>query len=313
MLLSVVIPVYNSERTIEPLVKQVLYTLADINVEIILVNDGSLDKSESVCNALAQSFHQVKFVSLRRNFGEFNAVICGLNYAEGDYTVIIDDDFQNPPSEILKLLKTALNNNFDVVYSYYDQKQHSAFRNVGSWAVNKMTTWLLNKPSDLYLSSFKLIKKEVVKEIIKYTGPYPYIDGLIFRVTQNVGCELVTHKKREHNTSNYTISKLVSLFFTILFSYSYRPLRILTLLGFFLIGISMIFSGIEFFSSVLTLHLPNTDHVVWLSFVMLSGIQLSGMGLLGEYIGKSFMTQGGQPQYVVKFHTHQPADYILQD
>ena len=122
----------------------------------------------------------VRFISLRRNFGEFNAVLCGLNHTRGQYVVIIDDDFQNPPETIQTLVDYARAGHYDVVYSRYAEKQHHWFRNLGSWLVNTLTTYSIGKPRSLYLSSFKLIQREVVDEVIRYKGPYPYIDGLIF-------------------------------------------------------------------------------------------------------------------------------------
>ncbi|TAE40960.1 MAG: glycosyltransferase [Runella slithyformis] len=300
MKISIVIPVYNSEQTIEKLVEKVLNVLHDWEIEIVLVNDGSRDASEQVCSQLAQRHNNVKFISLRRNFGEFNAVMCGLNHVNGDFCAIIDDDFQNPPAEILTLLETAQSKNYDVVYSYYDQKQHSLFRNVGSGLVNTLTTWLLDKPKDLYLSSFKLIKAEVVHEIIQYKGPYPYIDGLIFRVTRHIGKVKVSHQKRDNGASNYTIGKLISLFLNILFCYSPRPLRLLTLAGLSLFTISILLTLIELTTSLLSSHLPVTDHIVWITFLAVSGMQLTGMGMMGEYLGKLFMSQSGLPQYVIK-------------
>jgi len=285
MLLSVIIPVYNSEKTISKLVEHVLETLDKQTLEIVLVNDGSRDRSEWVCSQLAQKFSQVKFISLRRNSGEFNAVMCGLNHAVGDYCVMIDDDFQNPPTEILELVEVAQNQNFDVVYSFYEKKEHSRFRNFGSWLVNRVTTWLLEKPGDLYLSSFKLISLPVVQEIIKYKGPYPYIDGLIFRVTRNVGRVQVSHNAREEGESGYTLRKLTSLFMTILFGYSLKPLRLLTATGLIFTGLSQFFV----LNSILSV------------ITFFSGLVLTSLGLVGEYVGRIFMVQSGLPQYVEKF------------
>ncbi|WP_420154012.1 glycosyltransferase family 2 protein [Siphonobacter sp.] len=297
--ISVIIPVYKSETTIAPLVERILSTLRTYRMEIVLVNDGSPDHSEAICTELAERFQHVKFISLRRNFGEFNAVMCGLHYATGRYCVMVDDDFQNPPSEILKLVAEAERGQYDVVYSYYQTKQHSLFRNTGSWVVNQMTTRLLDKPRDLYLSSFKLIRQEVVREMIRYTGPYPYLDGLIFRVTRNVGKVAVEHHKREGGSS-YTLRKLISLFLNILFCYSPRPIRLVTNTGFVLILLSILGSLTELATSFLSKHLPETDHLIWLTVIFLGGIQLIGLGLVGEYIGKIFMTQNGLPQFVVK-------------
>ena len=302
MLLSVIIPVYNSEQTISRLVEHVLETLDKNTLEIVMVNDGSRDGSELVCTALAQRFSQVKFISLRRNSGEFNAVMCGLNHSSGDYCVMIDDDFQNPPTEILKLIETAQNGNFDVVYSYYESKKHSLFRNFGSWLVNRVTTWLLEKPNDLYLSSFKLIARPVVQEIIKYKGPYPYIDGLIFRVTRNVGRVQVSHNAREEGQSGYTLRKLTSLFMTILFGYSLKPLRLLTAIGLTFSTLSVLAIFID-----LGLYIVHSEFFILNSALLLitffSGLILTSLGIVGEYIGRIFMTQSGLPQYVEKSRT----------
>jgi undecaprenyl-phosphate 4-deoxy-4-formamido-L-arabinose transferase len=299
MLLSVIIPVYNSEKTISKLVEHVLATLNEQTIEVILVNDGSRDRSEMVCTELARRFSSVRFISLRRNSGEFNAVMCGLNHAKGDYCVMIDDDFQNPPTEILKLVETAQNQNFDVVYSYYDKKEHSLFRNLGSWLVNRITTWLLEKPGDLYLSSFKLIGLPVVQEIIKYKGPYPYIDGLIFRVTRNVGRVQVSHSAREEGESGYTLRKLTSLFMTIVFGYSLKPLRLLTATGLVFTSLSLLAILTDF-----VLYLIHSQFFVLNSILSVitffSGLILTGLGMVGEYIGRIFMAQSGLPQYVEK-------------
>lgn len=299
MLLSVIIPVYNSEQTINRLVEHVLETLNRTTLEIVLVNDGSRDRSEQVCTELAKRFSEVKFISLRRNSGEFNAVMCGLNHASGDYCVMIDDDFQNPPTEILKLVETAQQGDYDVVYSFYATKKHSWFRNFGSWLVNRVTTWLLEKPNDLYLSSFKLINQAVVQEIIKYKGPYPYLDGLIFRVTRNVGRVQVSHNAREEGESGYTLRKLTSLFMTILFGYSLKPLRLLTATGLAFSGFSLLAVLID-----LVLYAIHSEFFILNSVLILltffSGLILTCLGIVGEYIGRIFMAQSGLPQYVEK-------------
>jgi undecaprenyl-phosphate 4-deoxy-4-formamido-L-arabinose transferase len=146
--LSVIIPVYNSDGSIGTLLARLHTALAGIVYEVILINDGSRDRSEEICTYLAKQHPEVKFISLRRNFGEFNAVMCGLNYAQGAYCVMIDDDFQNPPEEILKLIETAQKGHFTVVYTYYEKKEHSRFRNYGSQFVNWITSYLLDKPKD---------------------------------------------------------------------------------------------------------------------------------------------------------------------
>lgn len=292
MLLSVVIPVYHGEISITKLVETVQEQLNTSLFEIILVNDGSKDASEQICIGLSERYSNVSFLSLRKNFGEFNAVMCGLNHAKGEYSVIIDDDFQNPPSEIIKLLETAQKGNFDVVYSQYDEKKHHLVRNFGSWLVNQVTTTLFKKPQDLYLSSFKLIKKEVVEEICKYKGPYPYIDGLIFNITDNIGKVTVIHNDRHHGESNYTAKKLASLFLNILFGYSLLPVRLALFFGLLSTFISLIFSILQFSGFI--------NHPIVLIVLFFGGVQLISIGIVGEYIGKTFLTQSNTPQYTLK-------------
>ncbi len=300
MELSIIIPVYNSERTLTPLLERLEECLTGRAFEVILVNDGSRDRSEWVCSRLANRYTNVRAISLRRNFGEFNAVLCGLNYAVGQFAVLIDDDFQNPPEAILALLNEAQTNDYDVVYSRYDQKQHHWFRNMGSTLTNALATYLLRKPNDLYLSSFKLIRREVIDEIIRYKGPYPYIDGLIFRVTSNVGSVLVAHHSRQEGRSNYTVRKLISLFLTVLVGYSVLPLRVLTGVGAALLGFS-IWLGIALLIGRYAgwLLVREWQLAIWV-VAMIGGLQLLFVGILGEYVGRLSMMQSGMPPYVVK-------------
>jgi len=302
MKLSVIIPVYNSEKTIRPLIEKLQATLSEISFEIVMVNDGSRDRSEQVCRELSDAYANVRFISLRRNYGEFNAVMCGLNWAYGNYCVMIDDDFQNPPEEILKLVETAESGDYDVVYTYYAKKQHSIGRNMGSRFVNWLTSYLLNKPKNLYLSSFKLIRQEVVQEIIKYHGPYPYIDGLIFRITRNIGTVQVAHQKREEGASNYTFHKLVSLFLNILFCYSSLPIRLFVPIG---VGLFSLGFFLLLFLTIQWIIGPDPKgwQVVTATIIFIGGIQCMLLSVLGEYIGKSFMAQSGQPQYVIKYNS----------
>ncbi len=300
MTLSVVIPVYNSQETLEPLLLRLQTCLQAIDFEVVLVNDGSRDRSEEVVYELADRFANVQGLSLRRNFGEFNAVLCGLTHATGDYVVIIDDDFQNPPEAILTLLQTAQSGHFDVVYSRYAEKRHAWFRNVGSRLLNYLTTYLLDKPKSLYLSSFKLINRPVVNEVVTYTGPFPYIDALIFRVTRNVTSVEVPHHPRQSGASNYTAGKLISLFLNVLFGYSTVPLRLFAGLGLGLFGLSVGLGLLLLLGSLLGWFLVSGWTIVAWIVLMLSGLQMLFLAVLSEYIGKLFLAQSGQKAYVLK-------------
>ena len=300
IILTVVIPVYNSAYTITKLVESITNELVNIPFEIVLVNDGSKDDSEHVCESLAYYDSKINFISLRKNFGEHNAVLCGLNISKGEYAVIIDDDFQNPPSEIKKLYTHIVSGNYDVVYSKYKVKKHDFFRNIGSKFHNMMATYILDKPSNLYLSSFKIIRKEIIKDIIRYTGPYPYIDGLILQTTDNIGTSITEHQSRETGKSNYTLRKLISLYLNMFINHSLKPIRIFMLLGFLFFFLGVVSTGAVLIDYIFN----NAFYSSWVYFSLLletmSGLQLLFIGIIGEYMIKRITSLGGAPQFVIK-------------
>ncbi len=300
MKLSIVIPVYNGSQTIKELVGQIKNELIDLEYEVVLVNDCSPDNSEAVCSEIASEYSNVVFISLRKNSGEHNAVMCGLNHVSGDYTIIMDDDFQNPPSEIMKLYNEA-KKGYDVVYSKYLKKKHSIYRNLGSKFTDKMAVLLIGKPKNLYLSSFKIINNDVVKELIKYKGPFPYIDGLILRVTNNITSVFVEHALRNQGQSNYSFSRLLSLYMNMFINFSIKPIRLMIFsgLGIFLIGIVM--SLLFIIENYTHSNMPVGWTAIAILIITFSGFQILFLGLLGEYIGKQYLDQNSTPQWTVKF------------
>jgi len=299
MKLSICIPVYNGSETIEDLVNSVFENLKKYNIEVVMVNDGSPDNSELVCERIAKSRKKVKFISLRKNFGEHNAVMCALNYADGDYIAIIDDDFQNSPEEIVKLIVEA-RKGYDVVYSKYEIKMHHWFRNMGSRFNDIVATWLLDKPAHLYLSSFKVINKEIKNEIIKYTGPFPYIDGLILRATNNISSVYVRHDARKTGKSNYTLSKLFSLWLNMFINFSIKPMRIFTFFGITISISSFVLAVFVIIDKLIHQETPSGWTSLAVAILFFSGIQLVFMGLIGEYIGKQYLDTNKTPQWTVK-------------
>lgn len=300
MEISIVIPVYNGAGTIGLLVDKLFKNLSDYRLEIILVNDSSKDNSHEVCIGIFKKYkNSVVYLSLAKNFGEHNAVLAGLNHASGDYTVIIDDDFQNPPEEIRKLIDTAVSGQYDVAYAYYEEKFHSRFRNLGSSFNNLVASYLLNKPKDLYLSSFKCINRFTAQEIIKYKGPFPYIDGLILRATRNIGKVMVRHDERRQGRSGYTFRKLVRLWMNMFVNFSVYPLRISTIFGLILSGfggLSIIYLIVD---KLLHPEIQAGATSILVSILIFAGIQLIMLGLIGEYIGRQFLTTNQTPQYVI--------------
>ena len=301
--LSLVIPVYNGSRTIGPLVEQTAKIFGSTSFEIVLVNDGSADDSETVCAQLAEKFPQtVTFVHLSRNFGEHSAVLAGFTQARGRYVAVLDDDGQNPPEEVIRMLDELKRKNYDVVYGHYIEKKHSWFRNLGSRFNDRIATLMLHKPKDLYLSSFKVMNRFLVNEIIKYRGPYPYTDGLIYRVTRNIGQIPVEHRVSQSGQSRYTLRRLVRLWLNMFLNFSIQPLRISVYVGLFasclsIVALVAILIDKLWITKNVTLGIPT----VLGSIVFFAGIQLMILGLVGEYLGRLYLDHTGTPQYVVRY------------
>lgn len=303
--LSFVIPVYNGSGTIGALVERIHSAFATVDFEIVLVDDGSDDDSEAVCLNLAEQFPKtVVFVRLSRNFGEHSAVLAGLSYSRGQYVGLLDDDGQNPPEEIASMLAELKLRKYDVVYGHYIEKQHSWFRNLGSRFNDRMATRMLGKPRDLYLSSFKVMNRFLVDEVIKYRGPFPYVDGLIYRTTRNIGQIAVTHRPSVDGASRYTFRRLVSLWLNMFLNFSIVPLRLSVYVGLAtsclsVLALLLILIDKIWFAKDLTVGIPT----VLGSIVLFAGIQLMILGVVGEYLGRLYLGHTGTPQYIVRYTT----------
>src|SRR4051812_13545548 len=298
--LSIVVPLYNAAASLPTLHEEISALQVPGGHELIIVNDGSHDETEAVALKLTrESRLPMKFLSLSRNFGEHNAVLAGLRAVSGGYVVIMDDDLQNPPAEVLKLLAVAEAEKRDVVFGVYDHKEHSWWRNAGSRLTNLIADFVVEKPRKLYLCSFKCMSRFVADEIAKSRTPYPYIDGLIFQVTQNVGTAHVRHVERAEGSSGYNFRKLVRLWISMLVNVSILPLRLMTLAG-------MITSALGFLAviEVLFEHLFQKQPTGWSSLMaavlLLSGVQLLLLGILGEYVGRIYLGISEKPQSVVR-------------
>ena len=208
--LSIVVPVYRGAATVGALVEALSALRPEGGIEIVLVNDGSPDNSGDVCRALQQSATvPLTYIEHARNFGEHNAVMSGLRHARGAYIITMDDDLQNPPEEVIRLYDHARLGNFDVVYTRYAVKEHEGWRNLGSAFANWVADQLMDKPKGLYLSSFRCMSALAVSEVVKYRGPYPYVDGLLMQVTQRLDSIEVKHFARAEGRSNYTMRRLI--------------------------------------------------------------------------------------------------------
>ena len=299
--LSFVIPLFHSAETIGDLVREIEALDVEGGHEIVLVNDGSTDATTEVCRALVQSARvPITLVEHARNYGEHNAVITGWRHARGAHIVNLDDDGQNPPDEAVRLWQHAKENGLDVVYGHYAVKQHSAFRNFGSWLTNRMTDAALDKPAGFYLSSFRCVSGFIARQVTSYAGPYPYIDGLLLQVTQRIGSITVRHEQRRAGQSGYTVTRLVRLWLSAWLNFSLLPLRLATFLGF-----ATAIAGLFAFVLVVVLYLSNRGPAYGWGWVMatllvFSGTQLVMLGLIGEYLGRTFLTINQRPQSAVR-------------
>jgi undecaprenyl-phosphate 4-deoxy-4-formamido-L-arabinose transferase len=299
--LSFVIPLYYSASTIRPLVKEIESLVIEGGHELILVNDGSRDRTLAVCRELLREAKiPIALVDHARNFGEHNAVLTGYRHARGEYVVNLDDDGQNPPAEAVRLWQYAKAKSLDAVYGHYAHKEHAAWRNAGSWLTNRVTDWVLDKPTGFYLSSFRCVSGFIAREVAKHAGPYPYIDGLLLQVTQSIGSLEVKHAERQAGQSGYTFRRLLRLWLSTFVNFSVVPLRLATLLG-----LLMALAGLVGLAIVLYLRLVNRgpDYgwgSLMAALLVLSGTQLVMLGLIGEYVGRMFLTINGRPQAVVR-------------
>jgi undecaprenyl-phosphate 4-deoxy-4-formamido-L-arabinose transferase len=298
--ITIVVPLFNSAATLPSLLVALAPICAAENGEIVLVNDGSRDNTETLArDAIRTAPVPVTLINLSRNFGEHNAVLAGLRASSGDFVVTMDDDLQNPPSEVMKLVAAAESEQRDVVYSVYSRKEHSWWRNAGSAITNFIADYVVDKPKRLYLSSFRCMTRLVAQEVAKSRNPYPYIDGLIFQVTQNVGSVPVEHARRDAGASGYTLRKLIRLWISMLINVSVLPLRLMTFAG-----LITSFLGLLALIEVVAEHLLRRTPTGWASLMaavlLLSGMQLTLLGILGEYVGRIYLGVSDKPQSVVR-------------
>lgn len=300
--ISFVIPCYHSEQTIESVVIEINRTMSSHPkdcYEIVLINDGSPDVTFAKIKELCLQYPNIIGVSMAKNFGQHAALMAGFRFASGDYIVCLDDDGQTPADEVYKLLD-RIEEGYDVVYAAYSHKKHSLFRNFGSVVNSKMTEWMLDKPKELYISSYFAARKFVIDEMTRYTNPYPYVIGLVLRTTNHITCVEVTHRERKEGTSGYTFRKLLALWINGFTAFSVKPLRVATFMGLLSAFCGFVYAVWVIIHKFMNLIVPMGWTSIIIILLIIGGMILFVLGLIGEYIGRMYISMNCAPQYVIR-------------
>ena len=300
--ISFVIPCYRSENTLPHVVAEIdekMQNLTEYKYDIFLVNDCSPDGTMEVIRKLCREHEHIKGIDFARNFGQHSALMAGLRHSDGDYVICLDDDGQTPANEVDKLLG-KLEEGYDAVYAKYDHKQHSAFRNFGSRVNELMTRVMLNKPSELYVSSYFAVKRFVVEDMIRYENSYPYVIGLVLRSTGNITNVSVNHRERESGVSGYTVKKLLGLWLNGFTAFSVKPLRIATGIGAVSAIVGFLYGIYTIVKRLINPNVPMGFSSTMAAIVFFGGMIMLMLGLIGEYIGRIYISLNNSPQYVIR-------------
>jgi glycosyltransferase involved in cell wall biosynthesis len=282
---SVVIPVYNSEGIVGETIRRTIayFESEKLRYEIILVNDGSTDQSWQAIKGAAESLPHIIAIDLLRNSGQHNANLCGFRHATGDWLVTMDDDLQNPPEEISRLIEKS-REGYDLVLGRFNEKQHAGYRRLGSYLIQIINRKIFGQEKDLVLSNFRLIRKDVVERVCGYRGPFPYVPGLCILYSGRRANARVEHHPRRVGVSTYSLTRILRLVSTILFNYSSYPLRLVAAIGLIMSLGSLLLGG--FYLAYGLLYGSNvpgwTTLVVLVSFF--NGTMMLMLAMLGEYL-----------------------------
>ena len=307
MKVSFVIPCYRSAQTLPGVVNEIeetMKTLSKYEWELVLVNDCSPDDTFETIKTIASVRNNVVGISLAKNFGQHAALMAGFREATGDIVVALDDDGQTPANEVGKLLD-GIESGADVVYASYRNKKHSAFRNFGSSVNEKMLRIMLGKPKDLFISSYFAAKRFIIDDMLRYENSYPYVIGLVLRATKNIINVDVTHREREVGTSGYTLKKLLGLWFNGFTAFSIKPLRIATFLGVITAIAGFAYGIYTIIKKFIVPDVPLGFSAMMSALVFIGGMIMLMLGMIGEYVGRMYISMNNSPQYVVREKTNE--------
>lgn len=299
--LSFVIPCYCSQNTLSYVVEDIQNVMAerDEQYEVVLVNDGSPDNTGEVISELSKKYSNIVGIQLTRNFGQAQAQIAGFHFCTGDVIVSLDDDGETPASEIGKLLD-KLEEGYDVVFARYVHNQHSAFRILGSRVNAMMASSLLDMDRNLFISSYYVIRRFVVEEIIKYKHPYPYPLGIMLHVTTKIANVDVTHCNRIAGQSGYNFHKLFAFWLNGVTAFSVKPLRVASVVGMTCSIVGFLYSAFIIMQKLFVPEIAIGWSSVMATILLVSGVIMMMLGMIGEYVGRTYVCQNNVPQFVVR-------------
>ena len=302
MKISFVIPCYRSSKTIRTVVDEIkdkMATMPSYEYEVILVNDCSPDNTFEVIREICAENSNVIGIDHTRNFGQPAALMAGYHYVSGDVIVCMDDDGQTPANEVDKLL-AKIDEGYDVVYAKYEHKQHSIFRNVGSVFNKKLTEVMLEAPKELYISSYFAARRFIIDEVLRYKNAYPYVIGLILRATKNICNVPVSHRERLEGKSGYSLRKLIALWVNGFTSFSVIPLRIATYTGSLVAFAGFIYAIVTIIRKLMDPDIPVGWSSTFSTILIIGGFILLVLGMIGEYVGRIYISLNNSPQYVIR-------------
>ncbi len=301
MLISICIPCYKSARTLPVVVEDIksVFRNSEHAYQIVLVNDGSGDNTFRVIRDLCKEDNNIVGIDLSKNYGQPSAKLAALKYAKGDAVVFMDDDGQHPADGILKLVE-KLEEGYDVVYADFQHKQHSFFKRFTSNLHNKIAEAMNNKPKGIKRSSFIAWNRMVVDSVINYKSPFVSLGSFLMSVTNKYANVELEHKKRIEGKSGYTFKKLFKMWLNIFISFSMLPLRMATYLGFLFSGCSFIGIIYLIIRKIVRPIKVSGYASTMLMILLVGGILMVILGIMGEYIGRIYMTISGMPQFNIR-------------
>lgn len=303
MLISVVIPVYNSEETLRELLVRVTAAVEVITdkFEVILIDDCSHDGSWNRITELTGGDKRIRGCRLTKNFGQHAASLCGIAQTTGKWIVTIDDDLQQNPSDIPTLYAKA-QEGFDIVYGYYKETTHSSFRRITSEIIRRI--FALAIPNLFpYCSSFRVVEGAVARSLSQFDSPYAFVDGFLSWLTQKYAVVPVEHTDRRSGTSNYNFRKLAATAIHIFVTFSDLPLKLASALGLFAFaGGMMVFMLVALKKLIYGIAVSGYTSIMG-GILIFGGLQLLILGIFGEYIGQINFRVARKPMYVVASRT----------